>query len=125
MLTDDLCVFEYLYRDAGNWKTFEKLLLSGKSQSSDPSVISTQLDSKLYFVPEQIGVPPLQQQHLDYYNDGDGDDLDHAFHEFLTLRQATPEEIAELRTHGSREALMDRIKAVRSWDVRLSPFGQW
>ena len=125
MPIEKFCVFEYLYRDAGNWKTFGKLLLSGQPQPSDASAICVQLESKLYFVPEQIGVPPLQQQHLDYYNDGDGDDLDHAFHEFLALRQATPEEMVELQPHGSREALITRIKAVRSWDVRLSPFGQW
>lgn len=125
MPTAKLCVFEYLYRDAGNWKTFGKLLLSGQPQPSDANIICAQLDSKLYFVPEQIGVPPLQQQHLDYYNDGDGDDLDHALHEFIALRQATPEEATELQIHSSRDALMDRIKAVLSWDVQLSPFGQW
>lgn len=74
------CVFEYLYRDAGNWKTHGVLLLEGNCDGVLPALVSC-LEWNNQFVAEQVGIPPLQKQHFIECGEGPSD-LDHAFHEF-------------------------------------------
>ncbi len=86
------CIFEYLYRDAGNFKTDGRLLLSGDVGEAEAVVLRC-LDWGKQFVAEQVGVPSLCREHWEAVEDGPSD-LDHAFHEFVRLRSATPDELA-------------------------------
>ena len=88
------CVFEYMYRDAGNWKTFHEVLLAGCIDAAAEDVIWSFLGGDGFFIAEQVGLPPLQPQHLLIYDAIEDEDLDHAFHEFLSLRPATSEDIS-------------------------------
>ena len=46
------CIFEYLYRDASNYKAWGELLLSNIPSQSDISALKACLESDVYFVAE-------------------------------------------------------------------------
>lgn len=113
-------VFEYMYRDGGNWKTFGTLLLDGDS-GDVRSILTDCCESEALFVAEQVGIPSLCTQHWTDCGDGPSE-LDHAYHEFVDLRPATEEDHAMLPVAGSLAALLVRFKnAAGRWDVSLSP----
>lgn len=114
------CVFEYMYRDAGNWKTYGALLLVGDPHGSRETLRGCFEWADL-FVAEQVGVPSLCETHLIECDDGPSD-LDHAYHEFVDLRAATEADFAALKVVGSLGDLIAEMqKAAGHWDVRLSP----
>src|SRR3546814_15151748 len=79
-------VCEYMYRDAGNFKTEGRLLLSGMDPEAG-AVIRGCLEWGDQFVAEQVGVPALCEDHWDSVGE-DPSDLDHTYHEFVCLRPA-------------------------------------
>lgn len=112
-------VFEYLYRDAGNFKTWGKLLLSGEVPDAENRVRRC-LEWGNQFVVEQVGVASLCDEHWEAVGDGPSD-LDHAFHEFAGFRPPAKDE-RSLQIWGELSELVDRMeKAGRRWDVTLSP----
>lgn len=114
-----LTVFEYMYRDAGNFKTEGRLLLAGQDPSAE-SVIRSCLEYADQFVAEQIGVPALCEEHWESVGE-DPSDLDHAYHEFVALRPAGKED-STLALWGSLESMVSRMQsAAGKWDVTLSP----
>lgn len=116
----DYSVFEYMYRDGGNWKTYGKLLLTGDSDGLRETLQGF-LESGDLFIAEQVEVPSLCEEHFSACGEGPSD-LDHAYHELVDLRPATTEEKTTLPPAGSLAELMRRFQAVAGrWDVRLSP----
>lgn len=114
-----LTIFEYVYRDAGNFKTHGQLLLTGAAEGAE-AIIRGCLEWGDQFVAEQIGVPTLCEEHWESVGEGPSD-LDHAFHEFVCLRPATDAD-ATLPKLGSVETLIAQMQgAAGKWDVRLSP----
>ena len=112
-------MFEYMYRDGGNFKTFGRLKLRDWNEEADAK-IRLCLESGDLFVAEQIGVPALCEEHWEAVEDGPSD-LDHAFHEFVCVRQPKDAD-SDLPAWGSLDAMLDRMQgAARRWDVRLSP----
>ncbi|MCY7353684.1 MAG: hypothetical protein LH470_01115 [Lysobacter sp.] len=119
-------VLEYMYRDAANWKTPGQVLLTGAFQQSYVDLIVPELDGGRCFIAEQIGIPPLQDQHLEFYEPIEDEDLDHAYHEFVALRAAEPDELEKLIVVGDVAEVVARIRAVANrWDCTLSPYGRW
>lgn len=119
-MTMGYCIFEYRYRDAGNWKTHGRLLLAGDAAGAREALHSC-LESGELFVVEQVGVPSLCEQHWADCGDGPSD-LDHAYHEFVDLRSATVEEAAGGPVIGELAKLLERFRdAAGRWDVSLSP----
>ena len=113
------CIFEYMYRDAGNFKTDGRLLLSGQVGEAE-AVLLCCLDWGKQFVAEQVGVPSLCREHWQAVEDGPSD-LDHAYHEFVRLRSATRDELA-LAIGSTLQELVQRMQtAAGRWDVTLSP----
>lgn len=112
-------IFEYMYRDGGNFKTYGLLRLDGWDEEADGKIrLCLEWDNQ--FVTEQVGVPALCDKHWEAVGDGPSD-LDHAFHEFVCLRSPEADE-ASLPVWGSLEELVSRMRsAARRWDVRLSP----
>ena len=123
------CWFDYLYRDAGNWKTFRSMLLSGEFGIAAEAAIRSSLEWGDTFVPEQVEIPPLQPEHLEIHGveTTDGDDLDHAFHEFVGLRPATRNKVEAQVPACSVATLVQRFQVARGkgWDVTRSPFCRW
>jgi len=112
-------VFEYMYRDGGNFKTSGRVLLSGQDPQAE-EVIRRCLDWGDQFVAEQIGVPALCAKHWEAVGEGPSE-LDHAFHEFLGLLTAEAE-YSDLKVWGSINGMVQRMQAAAGrWDVRLSP----
>lgn len=112
-------VFEYMYRDAGNFKTVGRQILSGWNPEAE-AVIRSCLEWSDQFVVEQIGIPALCEEHWDSVGEGPSD-LDHAFHEFLGLTPAGNEGV-DLQIWGSLDEMLVRMQlAAGKWDVTLSP----
>lgn len=117
----DFSIFEYMYRDGGNWKTHGALLLSGIASDGSRGLLRDCFEWEDLFVAEQVEVPSLCAAH--WADDGEGpSDLDHADHEFVDLRPATDEEVAAMPLAGSLHDLMVRMRAAAGcWNVSLSP----
>lgn len=103
-------VFEYLYRDAGNYKTHGCVLLRGRTSDEDIAAICRALDDGT-FVPTRVGVPSLHEQHWRDCGSGFDDEFDHPLHEFSVLRPARPEDIETLEPHGTVSRLAARLIA--------------
>lgn len=111
-------VFEYMYRDAGNWKTSGYLLLKGQDPRAE-GVIRRALDWGDQFVAEQVQVPSLCPAHFACVGEGPSD-LDHAYHEFIGIRAATHVELAQ-PPWGRLDRLIVAMARCRGrWDVSLS-----
>jgi hypothetical protein len=113
------CVFDYLYRDAANYKAWGSLLLSGVPSQEDIAALRECMESGEYFVAEQIGIPPLYGE-LWALSDGPTED-DHALHEFVELRSANQEDTETLPLFGELAKLLNTFQAVSRWDYSLSP----
>lgn len=113
-------VFEYMYRDAGNWKTHGALLLIGDAESAHES-LEEYFEWGGLFVAEQIGVPSLCVEHFSACGVGPSD-LDHAYHEFAGLRPATAEDVVAMPVAGALSDMLMRVRtAAGRWDITLSP----
>ena len=115
----ELSVFEYLYRDGGNFKTQGAVVLRGY-QAEAEGVILGCLDWGRQFVAEQVGIPSLCAAHWIAVGEGPSE-LDHAYHEMLRLRRASAQ-ARDLIPSGTLAALLAKMQAAAGrWDVRLSP----
>ena len=66
--------FEYMYRDAENYKNFHFEVISGTMTFAQ---IENYLHEHEFFIPSQIGMPDLQNEPLQLY--------DHIWHEILSI----------------------------------------
>ena len=110
--------FDYMYRDAGNFKAFGTVILEGALSPADREMLRDRLEEGEYFIAEQIGVPSLYEQ-LYRWSDG-ATSSDHCWHEFVGFRdlESRPGEhppIAEAR------AFITQFASVGEWDASLSP----
>lgn len=113
------CLFEYFYRDGGNFKTDGALRLVGIFANAEQAIRGC-LEWGDQFVAEQVGIPSLCTLHWASVGDGPSD-LDHAYHEFSGLRALNDGE-RDLPVWGSLETLISQMQAAaRKWDVSLSP----
>jgi hypothetical protein len=113
------CVFEYLYRDASNYKAWGELLLSGIPSQSDIVALRACLESDSYFVAEQVGIPALYQELWNLSGGRTSDD--HALHEFVSLRVATVNERKTFPLFGELSSLLKTFQSVYKWNYSLSP----
>jgi hypothetical protein len=56
--------FNYLYRDAGNFKSCGSILLEGKLSAEDQERILARLEDGLFFVAEQLPSLPYMNRYL-------------------------------------------------------------
>lgn len=108
-------VFEYLYRDAGNYKIWGSLLLSGAVTAEEENAFRASLDSEAFFIAEELGIPPLNRE-LWNLSGGPTED-DHGFHEFHGFRPADEADLAEIPMWGTVAdlALKRRLTNGKSW----------
>lgn len=107
--------FEYSYRDASGYRVYGLALFGGTFAAADEELILARLESRQFFIPEKLGLPPLQSG-LYQYSGGHPNEDDHPWHEFLGLRDATPEEISSLPIQGDIRDLIYRFSAVTDWE---------
>lgn len=79
--------FEYLYRDAGNYKKFGSAILDNPNRI-DPEKAAEKLKEHLidgeFFYPKKVGIPLLEHHAFD-------PDLDHEWYEFEKLSNTNEE----------------------------------
>lgn len=112
-------LFEYQYRDAGNFKSRGAVALAGAIEPSQWESALRSLEDGL-FVAEQIGLPPLYEQ-LYVWSDGPCA-TDHCWHEFVAVtvvhEDALPPDVPHM---GTATAFIERLAAIQDWDGALSP----
>jgi hypothetical protein len=86
-------VFDYLYRDASNYKAFGSFGLIGTLPDAERSELVGCLDGGEFLVAEQVGVPPLYAALFEH-GSGPSED-DHAWHMFEGFRDeaALPDDL--------------------------------
>jgi hypothetical protein len=109
-------IFEYLYRDAGNFKAFGSIALEGRINNADREAIRAKFDGGGLFIAEQIGVPPLYE-HLYQWSDGPTTS-DHCWHEFIGFRESGDPEHCAI---GDAKDFAMRVKLMNEWNLSLSP----
>lgn len=112
-------VFEYLYRDASNFKSFGRLWVSGELSQIEKEELLSCLDIDNTFVAEQIGIPSLYDELFKYSNGRTCGD--HSWHEFSSFQGRT-ELPANIEVWGTTRALLSSFKGCRDvWDPEHSP----
>jgi len=114
------CVFEYLYRDAGNFKAWGELLLEGRLEDADLSLLHSRFENGEHFIAEQIGVPTLYEALWQQCRSGPSEEMDHVWHEFSSIREATAEDFTRLKQWGLAKDLLINIASVDAWKLQLS-----
>lgn len=109
--------FDYVYRDAGNFKAFGTVILEGRVSSADQELIRCRLDSREFFIAEQVGVRPLYGELSKW--SGGRTTADHCWHEFVGVYPSgepeNPDDAVSAREFVARFAAAD------AWNERLSP----
>jgi len=108
-------LFEYLYRDASNDKSWGQLLVAGSAFPQDIDALKDCLENGSLFIAELVGIPPLSGERWTV-SSGSGED-DYDFHEFVGMRPATVDEILALRLFGDLDGLLRKFEqASQHWD---------
>lgn len=115
----NLTIFEYLYRDAGNFKSHGSVLLSGQISQSERDLIEGKLESGEFFIAEQIGVEPLYEEL--YKFSGGMIQQDHVWHSFGGFRDVSDDDqIDDTECWGTTSEFTKKFASVDGWNLRLS-----
>ncbi len=71
--------FEYLYRDAGNYKQYGQVTLKNITNlnvTAATAIIRSKLIDSEFFYPEKVGVPKIEVYDFN-------DEIDHEWYEFI------------------------------------------
>ena len=120
MTSQGYSIFEYLYRDAGNYKVWGELLLEGELTNEEVSRLTARFDEGELFIAEQIGVPTLYEELWRQCQCEPSEELDHVWHEFSEVRAATSEDLVRLTPWGVASDLLARVERGDAWDLALS-----
>lgn len=111
-------LFNYLYRDADNYKAWGALALDGAVARNRWQAALAKLEAGEFFVAEQLDVPPLY--HALYKWSGGPTSADHCWHEFAGIKIADEAEPDAYRW-GEAVAFVNRLRAIQEWKEELSP----
>lgn len=117
--TVNYLLFNYLYCDASNFKSFGSVWTTGNLTNEERDELVRYLESGEFFVAEQIGVPPL---YPTLFGDAGGPTVDdHAWHTFdCFCQEAKLAETAEV--WGEASSLLASFRAAgENWQPELSP----
>lgn len=100
----------YYYRDASNYKQFHKVVVAGELTDDQQQQIwqSLSTDTDNGFIPEQVGLDPLQTLFDDDFTEDD-----HPWHT-LEAVESTDEPTTLDKT--AQELLTDFVNAAGQWD---------
>ncbi|MFN3945009.1 MAG: hypothetical protein ACK4K7_08775 [Allosphingosinicella sp.] len=115
-----ITLFEYLYRDAGNYKAFGSVALEGALTEEELEQVRARfLANDSLFITEQIEVPALYPQLYQWSGGPTGDD--HCWHEFAGIRVVHGGEVpADIRIVGSAQDFVKTLMAVGTWKEERS-----
>lgn len=113
-------LFEYLYRDAGNFRAYGCLALEGALSPTEQQILRSYFPGDGLFIAEQLDVPALYKEL--YQWSGGPTSSDHCWHEFVNVKVIGNAEVpTEAHRWGSAKEFLGRLSAVTSWDEELSP----
>lgn len=112
-------VFDYLYRDASNYKVFGSAWLAGTLTKDEQSEIFACCSGGEFFIAEQIGIPALYQGL--YEHGGGPTEDDHVWHTLEGFRNCMPLPTGGT-LRGEAPALLAAFRAAKgNWQQELSP----
>lgn len=112
-------LFEYRYRDAGNFKSHGAVALEGVADSDDCERALKSLEDDL-FIAEQLDIPPLYSKL--YQWSGGPSAADHCWHEFVALTIVDEAALdPDIPRVGTAAAFVKCLAAVEDWNGALSP----
>jgi hypothetical protein len=114
-----LTAFDYMYRDAGNFKAHGSILISGRLSGGEKSRILDAMEANEFFIAEQLAIPPLYDA-LFQYSDG-RISSDHAWHSFCGFRELDPVQALPEPIWGQTHELVAAFEQIGEWDIFLSP----
>lgn len=100
-------IIEYLYRDASNYKQWNKVVIRGELSSEQLERIEACLDGE-YFVPRSVGLPEFRI--TDYRTDDDHCWFEWEVYDEIELTEASP------TVDISADELVERFERVSKWD---------
>jgi len=110
MIMNEFTVIEYLYRDASNYKVWSEIRLAGVFTQEDVETIQFCMYDGDSFVPQEVGLPPLQPLLWEEF--GGPNDDDHDWHSIESIRPATQTDMI-LPLYGTTDKLVTAFQAVR------------
>lgn len=112
-------VFDYRYRDAGNYKVDGRILLIGTLTKQEQFAIQSKMESGQFFIAKQVGIPPLFEKLFEF---GGGPTAeDHAWHEFDGFQDSALDlDDVENYPTASARALVEAFNQVQDWKPELS-----
>lgn len=110
-------IFEYLYRDASNYKAHGAVLLDGRLDEASKRKIQDRFERDEYFVADQLGVPDRRPKLWDWSGGRPNED-DHSWHEFSGFRDAT---IADQKTLGCWGSVGEFVERALRKDYAAPP----
>ena len=118
--TTKACVaFDYLYRDASNYKAFGTVWLCSSLSETEWAELVSCCKNGQFFIAEQVGVPALYNT---LFEDGGGPtEDDHAWHMIDGIREqlSLPE---DTNLWGEASTLLCAFRAAKgNWNPELSP----
>ena len=118
--TNITTLFQYRYRDAGNFKVSGHVALEGRLTAADQQRLCAYLNEGEFFIAEQVGVPALYQQL--YQWSGGPTSYDHCWHEFVGFAEVDSSDIPPGSFFwGKATDFLGRFSSVERWDGGLSP----
>lgn len=114
-----LTAFDYMYRDAGNFKAHGSIFVSGKFSDEEEARILEAMEAEEFFIAEQLGIPPLYDALFQY--SGGMIDSDHAWHAFCGFRELDPVRAPAELIWGQAHKLVAAFEQISEWDISLSP----
>lgn len=113
-------LFEYRYRDAGNYKARGSVVFDGALSEVQLDVVRAALADDGFFIAEQLNVPPLYKQ-LYQWSGGPTDD-DHCWHEFVAIGIIGDADVpANAPRWGPAQKFLLELTSVERWREDLSP----
>lgn len=113
--------FEYCYRDASNFKAHGAIAVDGSLFTNEREAILMRLESKEFFIAEQVGLPALYENLYRFSSGATSDD--HCWHEFVAFHDMSADE-NDLEIWGAASTLIQNFSSVAEWNCRLSPHGR-
>ena len=112
--------FHYLYRDAGNFKVFGRVVLRGRLNENARAAIVETMDADGRFVAEQVDLPALYAP-LQQHTNGPST-VDVCTHEFSHFEEV---KLGDSPTDhwiwGSAQELAAAFASIDEWEMAMSP----
>jgi hypothetical protein len=112
-------VFNYLYRDASNYKSWGGVVVRTEQSLAFVEKISCEWRGR-YFCAERLGVKDLRAE-LWRWTAGLPNEDDHDLHEVESISLATVDDIRELPFVGALDTLLEKLKCASAVDESFAP----